>query len=78
MLTEVKGPVKGEKSLPKTNRNISIFREWYSGIQAYMFSADSKDKVSYSYLSNKYGLSVPTIRTICLRELKHHNNKFKL
>ena len=73
-----KGPIKGEKSLPKTNRNLNIFKEWYSGVQSYMMSCDSKDKVSYSALSKKYNLSVPTIRTICLRELKNYNNKFKL
>ncbi len=71
-----KGPIKGEKSLPKLSRNEKIFKEWYGGMQSYMLSSDSKDKVTYSYLGKKYNLAVPTVRTICLRELKYHNNRF--
>ncbi len=59
-------------SKEKQDRNTKMFREWYKGFRTYGLTAQEKDRVSYVFLSKKYGLSYPTVREIIQRELKRY------
>jgi len=59
----------------KTSRNKEIFKEWRIGLVKYAKTANIRDKIPYSKLALKHGLSKTTIITICQRELHRLNQK---
>ena len=62
-------------SREKTDRNKEMFREWYSAFRTFTLTAQEKDRIPYTALAKKYGISYPTVREIIQRELKAYLKK---